>query len=107
MPRERKPNLPRIRYDRDELRAVLMRNGVSNASYLLDVYEHQRVEGKDLPCQSIVHHGPGHQSTTYCQVRGGTDGHDKRDGALLHYADLPSGGYAEWTDDNTFVEYWG
>jgi hypothetical protein len=117
MPRERKPNEARVRYDRDELIEVLTEQGMlaGYAEAAANLYERRRAAGKDMPCQSVVHHGPGHQGTTYCQVQGGDAGHDhlNEDGHYdpaappTHYARLPSGGTAEWTDDNPFAEYWG
>lgn len=83
-------NRVRIRYDRDELLEVL---GETFAS-ALDEYEKRRAEGRDKPCQSEVWHGPGHQSSTFCELRGPHTG---------HFADLPSGGFAEWTDKDPYA----
>lgn len=109
MPRQRTPNPARIHYDRVEMHALLVHTGMvpQAADVALDVYERRRAEGADMPCQAEVHHGPGHQSSTYCQVRGGSKGHDKGPKGWIHYADLPSGGHAEWTDDDPYAEYWG
>lgn len=67
-------NPARIRYDRDELEAVLRNHvsGISDARVgsLLSDYESRRAMGKDKPCQVRLWHGPGHQSSSFCEVRG-------------------------------------
>jgi hypothetical protein len=96
-------NKPTIRYDREELIAVLREAGLGahDLTTALDEYEAHRILGKDAACQSVVYHGPGHQSSTYCQAVGGR--HDEtEDGKVLHAARLPSGGFAEWTDDEPY-----
>jgi hypothetical protein len=113
----RKPNEAPIRYDREDMQALLVATGMipEAAGVALDVYEAQRAAGPDMPCQSVVHHGPGHQGNTYCQLVGGDKGHDHigADGRYdpeappRHYARLDSGDIAEWTDDNPFAEYRG
>lgn len=101
MSRNRKPNRVHVRYDRAELEAVFTEDGTvgpKRLAALLDEYERVRAEGKDRPCQSEVYHGPGHQSATYCQATGDHERHE---------ALLPSGGYADWSDDDPYAEYWG
>lgn len=44
-------------------------------------------------CTALLHHGPGHQSSTYCIARPGQ--HRKENGRLLHVASY-SGGFMEW-----------
>lgn len=93
-------NKPRIRYDREEMIELLSRrtsHTVLRVMAIVDEYEKTRAEGKDKPCQSRVWHGPGHQSSTFCQQRGE---HDE------HYAQLLSGGYAEWTDKDPYYRAW-
>jgi putative hemolysin len=102
-----RPNKPKIRYDRADLIEILGEMTDVNRRHrerIADAYEHHRATGADAPCQAIVYHGPGHQSSTYCQVRGGPDHHDRNSAyKVVHYADLPSGGYAEWTDDDPYA----
>lgn len=100
MPNLKNPNPVKVRYDRAALEDILIEDGTigpKRAAAILDAYERSRAEGQDKPCQSLVFHGPGHQSSTYCQSRGE---HSQ------HYADLPSGGYAEWTDDDPYLREW-
>lgn len=107
-------NTARIRYDREHLASVLsvrLHLPSSTVAAALTRYEQERTVGKDAPCQSVVWHGPGHQSSTHCQATGGESGHDHigPDGyysptaPAQHVADLPSGGTAEWTDDDPYV----
>lgn len=97
-------NKSTIRYDREELTVTLINYlGMNRAAaeFALNGYEDSRREGKDKACQSKVWHGPGHQSSTFCEARGGL--HDEtKDGKVLHMASLPSGGWAEWTDDDPY-----
>lgn len=65
-----KENTATIRYDRDDLIAVMQEAGSNYAEYVADQYEKRRAEGKDKPCQVRLWHGPGHQSSTFCEVRG-------------------------------------
>lgn len=111
-----RPNTARIRYDRDALHAVItdwLDISDEGVNLILDDYEKIRTGGSDSACQSKVHHGPGHQSSTYCQNVGGPEHHDVSDGSsyyngtpsgtIIHSASLPSGGYAEWTDDDPYT----
>lgn len=110
----KKKNPVHIRYDRETLLSVLLLSNVPGlsedaAKRITDEYERVRSAGGDKACQSKVWHGPGHQSSTYCEARGGR--HDISDGrnftefpagAAIHAARLPSGGWAEWTDDDPY-----
>lgn len=107
-------NTARIRYDRTSLIAVLSLGtslSEQDITKIADTYEAMRVNGKDKPCQSKVWHGPGHQSSTFCGMRGGETGHDISNGrnfdgipagVTVHYAILPNGGEAEWTDADPY-----
>lgn len=50
----------------------------------------------DAGCHSVLFHGPGHQSTTRCELTGQHD---------LHSAVLPDRRYAEWEGDEAFTGY--
>jgi hypothetical protein len=56
-------------------------------------------------CTAVICHGPGHQSTTYCEQRVG-DGHRMRDGRKLHtavYGEFRQ--FAEWVERRAFSGY--
>jgi hypothetical protein len=110
-------NTANIRYDRADMAAILTEFHVAGPvgrALILDAYETKRTEGKDQPCQATVFHGPGHQSSTFCQGVGGEAGHDtvtagdfdpsRPEGALVHHAVLPSGGYTEWVDSDPYAQ---
>lgn len=83
-----KPNTPTIRWDADTMRNLLEQNGLAPivANALVEAYEANRAAGSDKACQAILHHGPGHQSKTYCEAGGR---HDE------HYAEV-MGRYVTW-----------
>lgn len=45
-------------------------------------------------CEAVIHHGPGHQSKTRCELW--SQHHDKEDGELVHYSNS-LGFVLEWT----------
>lgn len=48
------------------------------------------------PCTAVVHHGPGHQSTTLCQLKGPHD---------VHLVWPPSNGCWEWRGAEVTTDY--
>ena len=101
MSRERRPNLVRVRFDAGELKEEMLAVGIhpDDADKVLLRYYARRANGRDKPCQSEVHHGPGHQSSTYCEITGGPTQHDDTDGVLTHAA-----GNMEWTDERPYSD---
>lgn len=85
-----------VRWDAEHMDAVLAVVGVPMplADRIVAHYEQSRLRGPDKPCEAIVHHGPGSQSTETCEVLGP---HTE------HYARLPSGGDVAWTDDDPYA----